>query len=364
LALGDSWQLAVELHPRWGGGAHQYQMNALVLGPENVKGVDCIKVDFLIPGKPPAGLVARHRVFVDPKDGWPRRAFTFRDYRDLSLEEFGGARMVTAAPEGFPIEILPPVSVMEVKGKKAEHTFELAVEEESDGTTIRTATIWLGADTEIKVSQSWKAGAKWWDHYERYRNGELELRAAVVPKRVASTPAPPAAAKAASPPTAVADPKPKPKPPPFVDDTHDTIKDDPALQVKVTLELRNPRLPHLLERLQEATGLKFTADPALNADEPVFGTTTFVNTPAWLVMRSVAESRVVQGRWEKRAGGYHIVAAEHPHLASNANPKSEDDAAPSRSGWVMGAVVAAPLVVAAALMLIGRWGRRTGKAAP
>src|SRR6266567_6295551 len=158
--LGDSWQLAVEIPPRGGIAGYRYEMSAFVLGPEKVKGVDCIKVDFLIPGKPPAGLVARHRVFVDPKDGWPRRAFTFRDYRDLSLDEFGGARMVTAAPEGFPVEILPPVSVMEVKGKKAEHTFELAVEEESDGVTERTATIWLGVATEIKVCQSWKAGAK------------------------------------------------------------------------------------------------------------------------------------------------------------------------------------------------------------
>lgn len=175
---------------------------------------------------------------------------------------------------------------------------------------------------------------------------------------------PPAAAKAASPPTAVVDAKPNPKPPPFVDDTNDPIKVDPALQVKVTLEMRNPRLPHLLERLHEATGLKFTADSALDAGEPVFGTSTFVNTPAWWVMRSVAESPLVQGRWEKRAGGYHIVAAVQPLVALNASPKPEADAAPFTSGWLIGTVAAVPLLVAAALILFRRRGSRKGEAAP
>src|SRR5260370_496206 len=93
-ALGDSWQLAVEMKPRYEAVTYHYAMSAFVLGPEKVRGVDCIKVDFLIPGKPPADLTARHRVFMDPNDGWPRRAFTFRDYRYLSLGGFEAMPMV------------------------------------------------------------------------------------------------------------------------------------------------------------------------------------------------------------------------------------------------------------------------------
>src|ERR1700722_9013477 len=94
--VGDGWHVSVEMFPKPGTSEPKpdqkpvrYDMHIVVLASQKVDGFDCWNVDFLIPDpKPPAGLTGRYRLCVDAADGWPRKAFRFRDYRNLSFEQF------------------------------------------------------------------------------------------------------------------------------------------------------------------------------------------------------------------------------------------------------------------------------------
>src|SRR5216684_2027461 len=193
---GDSWHISVELilkeppeKPKISGTEkektpiiHQYDMHIVILGTEKVDGANCWKVDFLIAEKkPPAGLTGRYRVCVDAEDGWPRKAFSFRDYRNLPIDQFDKARCLTTVPVGYPMEIFPAAELRDAKGAKSSYTLKVT---SSPETGVRTAILRTGDDNELEIRQKWKEGEKWWHEYERYRKGNLDLRAHVVPKVV------------------------------------------------------------------------------------------------------------------------------------------------------------------------------------
>src|SRR5262245_39432516 len=85
------------------------------------------------------------------------------------------------------------------------------------------------------------------------------------------------------------------------------LKADPRLKAPLTTNFKKPKVRDLLDSLENATGLKFAANEMVEMKEEGFGSASFRNTPAWIVMQEVAKSPAVKGRWEKTADGYMLI---------------------------------------------------------
>jgi hypothetical protein len=286
----------------------EYILHAAIRGTEKINGHLCWKVEFGVSGKERLGGSFRFRVSLDAKDGWPRKAFSFKDYRPMPIQQVGDARLLTVAPEGIPLDFLPLLGPMEAKSGDS----TLTVAREGDS-LVQTVTLTRGMKKELVIRQEWKEGATWWDKYERYRDGQLDLRAWYVAE-YGTGKKPPVAQETPKPPPQSPKPAVKPKAgktakqnyPPFVDIANDPLRNDPRLQVKVKMKLRNPRAHHILSRLEKATGLTFSADENVDAERPVFAALEW-NTRACNVMDSLARSPTIQGKWKKVEGGYQLI---------------------------------------------------------
>ncbi len=278
-----------------------YDIHAVCLGPAKVGKFDCMKVEFIIPpNTAPNGITYRWHVSIDPKDGWPRRAYSYRDYRDVPLAKFGEARFIMAMPEGYPVELFP---LAPFEGKEGDMTLTVKGPD-ADGRYV--ATVRKGEETVLEIRQIWKDGDLWWREYERYRNGKLDLRAKFVPRVVAVAPPKqsPPAAPPPPPPTTV-----KAKPPAFQDLTNDPLRADPRLAVKISCELRNPRAQHMLDYLMKATGLSFELADNVDQERVVYHFINWPEIPAWEFMHMIAKSNGLPGTWEKTELGYRFVAS-------------------------------------------------------
>jgi len=150
--------------------------------------------------------------------------------------------------------------------------------------------------------------------------------------------------------------------PPFIDDTDDPLPDDPRLQVKLTINLQEPRIPDLLKLLQDATGVTLTAE-SVDTATPIYGSVNWSNTTAWSAMRSIAETPRVQGAWEKVADGYRLRGKHMPAAVPAPNPiqANPSPAAPRAPLWLV-LILAGFLVIVLCLALAWQlWGRRKGQ---
>ena len=116
-------------------------------------------------------------------------------------------------------------------------------------------------------------------------------------------------------------PEPEARQLPFVSGKKDFLHLDERLQVKMDLVLQSPRPQHLLERLQQATRLSFTMDENVDTATPVWASIHLNQMAAWSIMRQLATSPSVQGRWEQLADGYRLVGKKNPEAALGKKPK-------------------------------------------
>jgi len=359
--LGNSWHVELEMSPidKDGNGLPaekpltKYDMHVLILGPDAAAGPNVCKVDFLIHKKPsPGGITYRQRLIVELKTGWPIKAFSFRDYKPMPIRNFGEVRFLIGAPQGYPLEILPPAEDFEAAVGRSKLTFTT----EAEG-TVRRAILWDGDVKDIEIRQVWKKGASWWSEYERYRKGKLDLRGRLVePVKTATLkpapkPAPPEPAKTKS------------TYPPFVDETHDPLPKDPELQAIVTWRASNPRVQDVLAFLGKHTKRSLTMKDVDEAT-PVFGTVTFNLTVA-MVMKDLARTAPVRGRWEKTETGYCLVGTHTTNVADAANVATEPNAARAEPDPFRSQLLIAVVLVGVALGLVclfRHWQLRRAKA--
>jgi hypothetical protein len=314
---GDGWPIRVSwaFHEK---GAEAADMNVVVLG-EDEENSNWWKLEFNAAGPPsktPDGESYTYILCVDKKDGWPRQAFSFVGREDLPLATFGDLRMFTTFPQGYPTEFIPDAVPMTENGKSPGESLTVKAGSKPGQ---RIAIIRLAGGHVVEVRQTWVAGEKWWRDYERYRDGKLELRASrVIPE--ATKPA-----RLAPPPAAT----PGVPAPPMVDLNNNPLKADARLSAKLSLNLLNPRVQDLLDRLAAATGLTFRGDPNVDFATPVFVSFTSADNPAWTIMDQLAQSAVVRGSWEKQEDGSYLLKG---------GPKLE--AASSTWKWWLGGIVA------------------------
>jgi hypothetical protein len=233
--LAEMWSVNVE----WASGADSLpekprsgvEMSVVIMGMEP----NSYRVDFIVHPhkKPPGGQTLHYTLSVDAKNGWPRGACGMHDKRQLSLEEFGSFRMFTEFPPGYPIEVIPEVPPGQFEGKSgARLTLKDGAEPGQ-----RIAVIRLQDGEEVEIRQTWPAGEKWWQTYERYRNGKLELRA-----RLTSYKPQPA--------------RPVMPNPALLDDHENPLWEDPRLRIKVKFKLTNPLVGDFMQQFEAAAGIR------------------------------------------------------------------------------------------------------------
>jgi hypothetical protein len=143
------------------------------------------------------------------------------------------------------------------------------------------------------------------------------------------------------------------------------LKDDPRLKVPITTNFKKPKVRDLLDSLEKATGLKFSANEMVEMKEEGFGSVSFRNTPAWIVMQELAKSDAAKGRWEKTADGYMLVgtldakaqAERVAELKKNAPVIAQTPEPPvgsSNQFWIFVAIMAIPGVALAGWIVVRR----------
>jgi hypothetical protein len=84
---------------------------------------------------------------------------------------------------------------------------------------------------------------------------------------------------------------------------------DPKLRVKLTVIEKDATLPHLMDRLEETTGLSFTLSENLVYHEPGFGHIDVKNGLAFSIMGIIATTDLDNGRWVRTDTGYRLEGA-------------------------------------------------------
>jgi hypothetical protein len=147
----------------------------------------------------------------------------------------------------------------------------------------------------------------------------------------------------------------KPPPDPPGPDAHHA---DARLRKRVTINVAMPKVDAALEKLREATGVRFTFAGIQNVQPAVNG--IFVNgVPAWEVMDAFAADKKVDGRWEKDGDGYRIVPRGEPLPTP---PVVSADAEANSLLWIIVAIVVISVVLlAAGGVVIWLWRRKSSR---
>jgi hypothetical protein len=129
------------------------------------------------------------------------------------------------------------------------------------------------------VRQKWKEGGKWWEQYERYINGKLEMSARQVHRIV--------------------------KPYSF------PLRLNPKLGVRVPLDRKSIKISVLLDQLRKATGLTFALAEGLIQHEPDFGELQSGKDGwrAWQLMEIIEKQNLKNGHWKKTNTGYLLTGS-------------------------------------------------------
>jgi hypothetical protein len=98
---------------------------------------------------------------------------------------------------------------------------------------------------------------------------------------------------------------------------------DKRLQVVLPLK-KQPELGELLRALSKATGVSFTVEEKLHDHMPVFDIRRR-DAPAYEVMRIVAQTQLVDGRWVKHGDGFLLTAKESASAKAHAAKKARDE---------------------------------------
>lgn len=123
------------------------------------------------------------------------------------------------------------------------------------------------------------------------------------------------------------------------------LRNDPALQVQMTVDFKRPKAQEILERLRDATKMDFTLAEDINQEYPALGSLSCRNVPAWVIMEELAKSKRIEGRWHKDGAGYRLVGNGKPAVIAE-KPK-ERTSEPSVGLRLL--LVAVPLILALSL---------------
>jgi len=208
------------------------------------------------------------------------------DQETKEVLSINGASALVQPLDGFPLELLLP-SLPATKLTTDRATLEVLREDDGDS-VIMVAVISIRGQDQVQITQTWKKGERWWREYTREINGRKDLHAKFVSvlslEQVGREKA-------------------------LREDYNAFVCWDKRLAVKVNVAGDNPKLSEFLAVVQKAAGVTLTLDESLRGYEPEFGSCTFRDCPAWVIVNFVARYGYHKARWEEHKGGYRLKPA-------------------------------------------------------
>ena len=135
------------------------------------------------------------------------------------------------------------------------------------------------------------------------------------------------------------------------------LRRNPALQVPIKLVEDDPKLPDILKRLRQATGLSLELDGNLGEHAPDFGSVQLDTVPAFSVMELVAATDLEGGQWVKTENGYRLVGTPSAGSKARALQASSSPFLLSYRAWLVGISLTALAGITTALIVF-TWRRR------
>jgi hypothetical protein len=172
----------------------------------------------------------------------------------------------------------------------------------------------------VRIVQTWKKGATWWDESTRWVGGVKRLHAKL--DRIGST---------------------KEIDKLLNEDVNCHLPWDKRLCIPITYVDDNAKLSTLLAATEKATGVRLTV---VNADpnyDPDLGVVHLKDAPAWVAMKLMANNCFEKTSWEPKDGGYYIAVGEETLAKMPAAPDSP---------WTLTIILATVSVVLGALLLL------------
>jgi len=143
------------------------------------------------------------------------------------------------------------------------------------------------------------------------------------------------------------------------------LRKDPRLRAKLVFD-KQPLLRTVLQKLGEATGLRFEVAENLQNHEPAWDMVNLRETPAWMVMGVAAEAQLQNGTWEKTEKGYRLTGIPHHPTRRGKPPETILDARERTSRLPQSVILLSILVVSLVGLSVSVWRRakRVGNKVP
>ena len=84
------------------------------------------------------------------------------------------------------------------------------------------------------------------------------------------------------------------------------LRRDARLQAKLSITTKQIALTDLLDKLADATGLRFELAHNLEDHQPALGQLDLKSVPAFSLMELIASRQMIDGRWIKTDAGYRL----------------------------------------------------------
>ncbi len=263
-----------------------YRLHVFVIGSEMIDGRDCWKAQIV-----PADQFqpeAKHWLMIvwDKETGWPRKVNPVKTNLEPKIQKVGDATFIVDGPAGLPIDMLPMVPPGEFKEGSASVKFKST---RFGDITVMELSYAVDGKEQFRVRQRWTDGQDWWRYYDKHVDGKLVLRARAFEAPHLDDPFTKVELEKTAP-------------------NDFAMRLDKRLNAFVQIEPNNPPVPHIVERIKEATGLDIELSPELKNHDPLLG--QFQGGPkgflAWQLMEVLRSREIDNGRWEKTTTGYRL----------------------------------------------------------
>jgi len=284
-----------------------YALHVIVMSEGTFEKTPCWKLGFVSPSPASKAVVpSRHQVWVRKDNGQPLTVYLDKKHLKGAVVSFEAESFVALFPVGVPLELPSRRGMTEIKSSRfmgSSGTLQLSTVDDAKEKQWE-AVVSMPDQPEVVVRQTWIAGEKWWNHYERIRGGHKEL----VARRPGPTPVKDVPQKAIE--VTKKEPEtPKADLPGELEKDRFNLRKDPALAAGVNWTHAKPTVRDVLEQLASASGLTMTASEESILNLSLNQRVNLNDYPCWALMTKVAQANDFNGRWVKTPAGYRLEDA-------------------------------------------------------
>ena len=101
-----------------------------------------------------------------------------------------------------------------------------------------------------------------------------------------------------------------------------TLSADPKFRAPISMNMTKPTVGDILDVLKTNTGLEITVAAEIPRERLAYWGISYLNVPAWQVMRGLDKAVTEDGCWIKQEKGYELIGRQKPPLDSHAKARA------------------------------------------